>query len=442
MKNKQLWTILLPCVLLPTHLPAQTLTEAVSQTMTTNPEMQVYGYRKLAADRNVDQARAGYYPKVDANLGIGYERTNNSSTRPDTVELTRGEAGLNATQMLFDGFRTKNEVDAANARVDEAVNRVASESERLGLAAVTAYMEVLRQDELLQMSDKNIEFHKETYDRIESRSSSGFGSTVDLQQVEGRLAQAESNRLAILQAQKDARANFVRIVGSEPENLSLPKLEDCCTDNIPPTLQLAVDQACLRHPELKAAIANYENSLSRELAEKSRYSPELRLDLEANWDNDLDGVDGTNEDKLAMLRGDYNVYKGGSDQAANRQQQHLSEAAKQQVREIKRQLDRDIRLAWNSRILTGKTLPKLEQRAMAAEETRDSYTEQFRIGQRTLLDLLDTENELFSARSELVNGKYDNHLSEYRLMAAVGVLLQSMDIPVPEVEDMTVAENQ
>lgn len=408
-----------------TAVSAQTLQEAVDTTIKTNPEALSQSYKRLASGEGVAIARAGYYPTIDLAAGYGWEKT--MPDGGDDIELNRRETSIELRQMLFDGYATKSRVDSAEKAEMAAANRVASSSERLALAAVTAFVDVMRQTELVELAKQNLADHQSTYNSIESRYSSGFGNSADLDQASGRLALAESNLASAEVDLSDATSRFVRVIGEAPSDLQLPQ-GDCCSEMMPATVAEAVDIACSKHPELVAAIADFEQALAQEQGGKALYKPEVYLDLSASFDDNLDGVEGYDDDALAMLRGEYNVYRGGADSARNKELSHRSQMALHRVRDIKRELDAEVRLGWNNMELKQKTLTLLQQRALAAEQTRDSYNQQFNIGQRTLLDLLDSENELFSARSELVEGQYDSVLANYRVLAGLGLLLETLDV--------------
>ncbi|MGH1461189.1 MAG: TolC family outer membrane protein [Neptuniibacter sp.] len=410
-----------------TSLQAFTLQEAVDQTIKTNPQLLTQVNRRLAAAPEVDIAKSGYYPKLDLNAGVGYERTDNSSTSPEDVEYRREEIELTFRQMLFDGYATKSAVDRAESQVMAAANRVASDSESTGLNAVSVYLGVLFNSELFELAKVNLQAHQDTFERIKKRADSGFDTKVDLEQAAGRLALAKANLTSTEGNLLDARAAFLRVVGVPAEDLQFPE-GDCCSVYMPGSLNEAIEQACSKHPELLSAIAFYESSLAEHQSSKALHRPNLYLDMGASWNENLDGVEGGNDDKYAMLRGEYNVYRGGSDDARVLEAAHASEAAKDNVRTVKRDLDQAVRTTWNALLISEKTLPFLEQRAVSAERSRDSYYEQFVIGQRTLLDLLDSENELFTARSQLLDGRYARVLAQYQVMAALGVLLDSLEI--------------
>lgn len=418
---------------------AQTLTEAVDQTIKTNPQLLTQANRRLATDQDIDIARAGYYPKIDFMAGVGYEMSDNATTTPDDVEYRREESEITLRQMLYDGFATKSRVDSAHSRVAAAANRVASDSERLGLQAATAYLNMLKQTELVALSKQNLQAHQKTFDQIKKRSDQGFNTSVDMEQARGRLALAQSNYTAAEGNLLDARAEYVRVVGVAPENLSLPS-GDCCSASMPATVEAAIEYACNRHPELLAAIAEYETRLAEEQGSKAQNHPLLHLDLGASWNENIDGVEGGNDDKYALVRGEYNIYRGGADKAKTLQSAHQSEESKEKVRVIKRSLDESVKITWNAMEISQKTQPILERRSVAAEKSRNAYYDQFIIGQRTLLDLLDSENELFSARSQVVEGRFDTLLSQYRLMAALGLLLKEMGIESREEALLTASD--
>jgi len=162
-----------------------TLSEAVDQTIKSNPDVLIDANRKLSVDEAVKGAKGGYYPKVNLNLGYGREWSENTTTRnrpgqDDT--LTRAESGLTLSQMLYDGFATKSEVDRQQARLSSAARKVMGTSEQIGLKAVEAYLDVLRYSELLALAQANLETHDKTYAQIKLRSQGGIGRKADFDQ--------------------------------------------------------------------------------------------------------------------------------------------------------------------------------------------------------------------------------------------------------------------
>ncbi|THK40803.1 type I secretion protein TolC [Methylophaga sp. SB9B] len=420
------------------HSPvmAQTLVQAVEQTIQSNPEILAEANRRLSVDKTIDQARAGYAPRVDLNLGYGREYTKNPATRPGSESLTRGEASITARQMLYDGFYTKSEVDRTTASADSAGFAVTDISERRSLQAIGAYLDVLRRQDLLKLTQTNLESHQTIFSQIEQRSESGVGRRADVDQAQARLALSQSNLESQIGNVEDARTNFQRVVGTMPENITNPG--DGCCDQAPATLDDAVKIAYNQHPTLRTALANHEASLAQENAAKSAFHPRVDLDLGASANNNLDGEPGHDKGLYAMFRLQYNLLNGGADKARIEQIEHLSEQQKELINRAQREIELDVRLAWNALENAERRLPGLKQRVEAAEKTREAYAAQFRIGQRTLLDLLDSENELLSSGIAYTEAYYDRIYACYWLMQSMGKLLETMAIEQRE-EALTVA---
>lgn len=424
---------------------ALTLVEAVEQTIQSNPEILAEANRRLSVDKTIEQARAGYGPRVDLNLGYGRDYSKNPSTRPDSETLTRGEASITAKQMLYDGFYTKSEVDRASASADSAGYAVTDISERNSLQAIGAYLDVLRRQDLLELTKTNLESHETIFSQIGQRSESGVGRRADVDQAQARLALSKSNLESQLGNVEDARTNFQRIVGMMPENITNPG-DDCC-DKAPATVEDAVKIAYNQHPTLRTALANHEASLAQENSAKSAFHPRVDLDLGVSSDNNigasannnLSGTTGGYDKGLyAMFRLQYNVLNGGADKARIEQIEFLSEQQKELINRAKREIELDVRLAWNALENANRRLPGLQQRIESAQKTREAYGAQFRIGQRTLLDLLDSENELLSSGIAYTDVYYDRVYACYWLMQSMGKLLETMAIEQRE-EALTVA---
>ena len=174
-----------------------TLSEAVSQTIQTNPDILIDANRKLSVDEAVKQAKAGYYPKVDLNLGIGREWSENLITHSlpgGDASLTRRESGLTLSQLLYDGSATSSEVERQKSRLSSASRKVMGTSEQIGLKAIEAYLDVLRREELLKLAQANLAVHDKTFRQIKIRSEGGIGRKADLDQAQARFSLSQAKR--------------------------------------------------------------------------------------------------------------------------------------------------------------------------------------------------------------------------------------------------------
>lgn len=416
-------------LMLPQTAQSQNLTDVVNQTLKSNPEVLIDKHRKLSLEYTVEQAKGGYYPKVDLAVGIGREWSENISTRPGSDHLTRRESSLTLSQMLYDGYAVKNTVERNQSRVESAAHRLQSTAELIGLRTVEVYLEVLRRQALLELTQENLAAHERTYEQIKLRAESGVGRNADLEQAQARLSLSQANLAAAEANLREAGISFLKVTDMKAENLET--VDKLCCDLFPATRDDAIGIAFATHPQLISAIAAYEAALAEERIAKAPFHPVVVLDLGTGWNDNLDGVDYRNNDAYAMVRMNYNLYRGGADQARVSETQFNSKEALATVESIKREIQESTRLSWNALETAQDRLPKQKMHVEATERTRDAYIRQFSIGQRTLLDLLDSENELYTARSNYINAQYDEHFARYRLMSDMGKLLDTLGVEPP-----------
>lgn len=424
--------IVIPLCLSMGVVNADTLQQAVDATVKTNPDVLAATHERRAVAKEIDQARAGYFPTVDLAVGTGWESTNNPTTRGagrDEVNMNRDEARIDARQMLFDGFETKNEVDRQQARTNSRAYSVYSTAENTGLEAVEAYLNVIRQQKMVELAQTNLEAHQRTHDQIVLRSERGVGRGADMDQSLGRLALAEANLMAELSNLRDAETTYLRIVGMAADALEEPASP---ISLIPQTLDEAIALAIEQHPTLKLAEYDVVSAQSQHATAKAPYYPDLHLEVGARNDHDIDAQRGTDKDVYAMLRLRYNLLNGGRDSARREETAYLINQAAEIRNNTRRQVEESVRLSWNAWQTVKSQMEYRRQHVESSEKSRDAYRQQFSLGQRTLLDLLDSENELFSARSALVNTEVDEMYSQYRILNSMGVLLQSLNVELPE----------
>ncbi|MDT8311094.1 MAG: TolC family outer membrane protein [Methylophaga sp.] len=421
---------------------AETLREAVGITLKTNPDILSAVHERNAVSKEIDQARAGYFPTLDLGLGTGYERTNNPATRNnpqngDNVGLNRNEASLNARQMLFDGMMTANEVSRQKARTNSRAFTVYSAAENTALEAIEAYLNVLRRQKIVELAQDNLEAHQRTHDQIILRSERGVGRRADVDQSLGRLALAETNLMAEQSNLRDAETNYLRVVGVMPTSLSDPESP---ASLIPPSVEEAIAIAINNHPTLKSANADVVSANYQHDTALAPFFPRLDFEVGARQDNNIDAVPGSDRDFQAMLRLRYNLYNGGRDLARREETAALINQAAEIRNNTHRQVEESTRLSWNALQTVRNQMAYFESYAQSAEKTRDAYQLQFSLGQRTLLDLLDSENELFRSRISLTEARYDESFAMFRILNSIGLLLEGLEVQAPEAST-TVANN-
>ncbi len=411
---------------------ATTLHEAVDTTIKTNPDVLAASNERNAVSAEIKQARAGYFPTLDLAIGTGFESSDNPTTRATShqnVHLNRDEASLNLRQMLFDGMATKNEVRRHTARTDARAYSVFGASENTALEATSAFLEVLRTQNLVDLASTNLEAHERTHDQIKLRSDRGVGRRADMDQSKGRVALARANLIAEQSNLRDAETAYLRVIGEVVDGLIDPASPGSL---IPETLDDAIAQALGNHPTLKSANADVASANAQHDTANAPFFPRVDFELGATADHNLDGVDGHNNDVTAMFRLRYNLYNGGRDKARRQETAHLINQASEIRNNTHRQVEQSVRLSWNALQTVNNQMSFFELHVSSSEKSRDAYQQQFGLGQRTLLDLLDSENEVFTARQALVNAQYDQLFAMYRILNSMGALLQSLDVALPE----------
>lgn len=409
---------------------AETLNSVVAAAVLSNPQVQSVMNARNAVYEEVNQAKSGYRPTIDIGAGVGYEKTKRFPG--NDVELKRSEANVSLNQMLFDGFRVSSEVDRQSARLDSINHRLREVAEETALEAARSYLDILKRESLVEQAKNTLLTHVRIFEQIKRRSESGVGTIASIKQAEGRLALAEVNVLSAENNLLDAASAYERVTGKKPAN----QMEDPIIEEtwVPETFEQALERAYDKHPTLKLAASDVKAARAQYEAARSLMFPTLNLEVNRTWNNNIDGNEGRNEDLTAMIRMRYNIYNGGADKARVRQTRHQIDEARNIQSDAARQTLQSLDLSWNAYDILGRQLDFLEQHVTSTESTRDSYLQQFNIGQRSLLDLLDTENEVFSSQNAFNEAIYDHMLAQYRLLSGTGELLDVLELDLATIQ--------
>jgi len=427
MKNKVGKLCVVSLLTLAPTVHAENLPNAVFRAIASYPEIRAEISRKSAQEQALRQAKAGYYPSVDLLAGVGNENSDNRFTRAigatDYVNLTRREESFIVTQNLFKGFGTENDVKRGLAKVLAANQRLHDVTEQTALRAAEIYTEVLRQQQLLDISKQSLQLHLDLFSKVQSRSRSGVGRRADIDQAMGRVALARANVIADQANLESANSKYQRIIGVPPMSLAAAPDESA---NLPKDLEQLLQLTLEKNPLLKSAQSEVDAANAQRQAAKSPYYPSLDLVFAQNHGENLDGIEGVEKDYSLMLKIRYNLFNGGYDSARVNEAGYRVNESKEDMDTVRRQIIETSRLAWNSYQSITQQIPYLKQHVTAAKNTREAYADQFKIGQRTLLDLLDSENELYQAQRKAIGANYDRQISTYRILANMGELVEQI----------------
>lgn len=413
----------------PTQL---TLQDAVSKGVMTNPEYGAVAASRRATDEELRQAYALYFPSVDFRTDGGVEYTDDPVTRgngPETdEELFRYDSSLTLTQMLFDGFETKFENERQKARVQSSAHRVRETSELVGLSIVEFFLEVMRQRELLNISRENVAAHIEILEQIQDGVTAGRTTQADLEQAKARLASARAGESSLRQQLRVAESNFKREVGDFPQDLVLPVIPvDALAANVDEEVKEAVTQS----PTLDVFESDIDVAHAEKQGTGSTLYPELDLQLNARQGHELGGVEGRDRSASALLVMNWNLYRGGADVARIREFTHRHQQAKEERAEAARSIEDQVRQTWAQMVSAGEQAREFSAQAAANAEVVRAYKDQFELDRRTLLDVLDSQTELFVSRSNAINAEYLEIFSVYSLLAFKGELLPTLSVAYP-----------
>ncbi len=412
------------------------LRSAVAIGINTNPETGVVQSNRRATDEELNQAKGLYLPSVDVRADTGYEHSDDPGTRAgagdDEENMWRYDAGVTLTQMLFDGYETKFENKRQKARVLSASRRVGESAELTGLAIVEAYLDVMRQREQLKIARDNVASHITLLDQISDSAQAGRTTDADVDQGNARLASARALEASVREALRQAEATYIQEVGDPPQDLVMPMVPvDALSADVEREVKIALHQSPtigIFEADIDVAHAEYQGS-------KSTMYPQVDLQLNARTGHDMGGVDGRDTSASALAVLNWNLYRGGIDTARVKEHINREAQAKEARADAARQVESDVRRTWASMVSAGERARQFTAQAAANTEVVRSYKDQFDLNRRTLLDVLDSQNELFVSRSNLVNAEFLEMFAIYRLLALKGEMLSSLGVEKPRESD-------
>ena len=415
---------------------SKSLTEAVATAVAGHPEVLRDKALDRAAEQQIDQAFSRFYPTVDLEAATGYEWTNSPTTRgragrgpgdPLHRDLWRSDSSGVARQLVFDGFGALNQVRLARAESRAASGLVYDISERIGIRTVQVFLDLLRNQEFVRIAEANVSAHEVIFAQIKDLTEAGRGVGSDVDQAESRLALARSALEQRRGELRQSRARYTEIVGVAPEGLVRP--EDPTYQGAA-TMDTAIAEAMAINPAIRITTANHEARRKEIKTVRARFYPRLDIETFGSINHNQDGVLGPDSDFNARLRMRYNVLNGLGDLAAKRRVREEATAALEDDNETRRQVREEVRVAYQALVTARERLGHLAAHEAAEVRVLAGYKEQFELGRRSLLDLLDAQNELFQARLSLNDGDYRRLLAHYELMFTMGNLLQTLNVAV------------
>lgn len=399
-----------------------TLKDMVEQVITKNPEVQARYHEYTGAGYETEVVRGGFLPKADIVSSYRrQEELDGGFGRNNGTNIPRSNNELVLRQMIFDGFATPNEVKRLEFAQRVRFYELQSAMQNTTLEFVRSYVDTLRFRTLTDYAKTNYVIHKQYFDKIKERVDAGVARRVDLEQATGRLALAEANLLTETTNLYDATARVQRLLGElPPETLEKPSFVE---STIEPSSEEALKVAYITNPDLLSTIEDIQATQKEIKTKEARYLPRFDLQARKNLGTSSDGRNSTAAADLLEVTMNFNLFNGFSDKAAidqTLQKLNRSNDLRDKACIDTRQI---VTIAYNDIRQLKEQLIYRDQHRASIENAREAYQKQFDIGQRTLLDLLDTENEYFQAKRSFANTEYDLMGAYARLFAGQGQLV-------------------
>jgi adhesin transport system outer membrane protein len=411
----------------PTTGNAITLEEAVSEAISTHPRVleRLKLFRATQQDLNI--ADSGYLPKLDLISGFGYKKTGGISdhvVNNDTDDIYRNTLSL--TQNLFQGFATQHQVEYEKARVLASAYNYIETANDIALQMVGAYLNLLKQQKLLANDQDHVARSEAIYQKVYDLYVAGHSPRSEIDKIQSTLFLSRSNLTVQRNNLIDARYKFRNLLGRNLAGDTMP--EPHTTFKLPVNHEQAAQFAINNNPSILVRNNKIQAAKALQKKNKSRYYPRIDAELTHNYNRDYAGSVGHEDRFQAMLNLRYNFYNGGADRATiqkNVSQIHQEvELRRNTQRDIIQQLD----LSWSTHNMLTNQLDDLKKYLSFSKSTMDLYTLEYKLGKRSLLDLLAANNDYFNAQKQLINTRSNLLLAKYRILDAMGVM-------VPEILD-------
>lgn len=408
------------------------LVTAVQTALSTNPEINQAVRDREAVEFERRQAQGMFLPRISVEGSAGIRRLENDTRRSlgiaDDV-LYPLEAGARLQQILFDGGSRLNEVRRQASRTDGAAWRVMERSQFIALQVSRQYLDYLLQQRTVAASEDNAAFHEKLVGDLREGVKNGSISIADQQQAEERLRASRARLTEAKQEMIDTATSFRTLTGLEIDQTAM--LPSSLRPKLPPSLTEAVDLARTDNPRIRQAQADLDAAAALTRKAKADVLPTLSLEGGARIGDDIDGFRGQSNDLNAGVVMRWDVFNGGMNQNKVREMERRESEARFRVEQMQRESEQDMRVAWNALVSQGELVTELDKENHVSDDLLVSYREQFNVGRRSLLDVLDAQNTRYNVQVRAETARFGQLFAEYKILAAGNKLIQALEVKAP-----------
>jgi adhesin transport system outer membrane protein len=432
MKRKH-WTMIVPGAVLLCTSPAYAveLRDAVQAALSTNPEIRQAVANRVATQEERVQAEGLWYPRVSVEGSAGIRSLRNPTRRnigiaDETLYPIEGQ--LIVDQLLFNSGGREAEIRRQAARTDAAAARVEERSEFVALNVARTYIDYLLQQRLVAIAEDNATFHERLAGDLREGVSKGSISVADQQQAEERLQAARTRVTEAREDLENAGITFRTLTGLPIDSVSMPPdLSQCA----PATLEEAEAAARVNNPRVQEALADLATSREEIRAARAEIGPRVNLEGRARAGHDIDGFAGRTTDLQGNVVLRWLLYNGGTKEANVREQRNRADEVHARLFERTRRAEEDTRTAWSRLQNQSRLVSELETQGRITDDLLLSYREQFNIGRRSLLDVLDAQNTRNNVQAQTETARLAKLYAQYRVLAASNRLVDCLGVAMP-----------
>lgn len=427
--------ISLSAVLLSTTVQAETLEEALAYTYVANPTILSQRAYLRSVYEKITQSFSGYKPTLSGEASYGYSYTRTKTSPLFEEEESRPVSfGVSAIQPIFSGFGTSASVKAAKAQFEAERANLRNVEQSSLIEAVVAYTDVIRALAVLKLNQNNEAVLQRQLEYTQDRFRVGELTKTDVAQAEARHAGAVASRISAEGDLKVAYAVYQKVVGKMPDKIFEPEVPAA---KLPQTLDDALEIALKSNPSVQAAEMQAKSAQSSIDVAKADHYPSV--DLQASYNNMKAGAHGTadlgagniqtgrarEEDTSVMLVMDVPLYQAGNTASRVRESKYIAGQTRINVNAVKRDVVRETTQAWENYQSTLASLASLEEQVKASALALEGVRYEEQAGTRTILDVLNAEQELLDARVSVVTAKKNLVDASYQLIASMGLMTPS-----------------
>ena len=409
----------------------QTLEQAWTLAYQNNPSLEAERAKLRATDEEVSQALSHWRPSIDATANVGRTYQETPSLEPfgtgDFAGTTRGY-GAQLTQPLFRGGRTYYETKAAEKDVLAGRAKLSDAEQQLFLDTATAFLDVLRDEAVVQSERDNESVLQEKLHETQERFKVGDLAQTDVHQAESRLARAHVTRVQAEKSLAEDRANYLRLVGKPAEHLQPPNLVIAPSRN----LQGVFDLADTHNPKVISAKFDFEQADAQIGLNSGSLLPEVNLvgNTGRNWEQNST-LPGEQTSTQVLVQLTMPLYRSGADYSRTRQAQQTASEKRLDWDEARHKAHEAADNAWQAFQAAQAALDADRTEVEAAGQALEGVKVQSKVGTRTTLDELNAEQELLDAKIDQAKSQHDRDLAVLQIRSAVGELVaDNLKLPV------------